>query len=417
MEAEFSADWEGLAITAVFEAGAVKKDVVYAGEPIIIPHEVLATEGLSVMLGFHGALPDGTIVKRTVPEWLNNVSASLDPSGESSSEPTPDWAAQVQAIATEAKEVAESVRSDADAGKFAGPQGPAGATGPKGDTGAAGEDGGYYAPSVDDAGNLTWTASKTNMPAVDGANIKGPRGDTGATGAQGPAGATGPAGADGKTAYAYAAEGGYTGTEEEFSAKLAEEMPTTLPNPNALTFTGAVTGSYDGSAALSVEIPSGGGDGSNPWRLITDLTLDEDVATFEITTDDNGNAFEVDELFVITNAISTTSTAINADFRANGASPLIGTIPCGATGADQTLGRNMLYICSLSLPFSLSGTWLVTGTEHSKTLNWFQPKLASFDSRQTAYPIGTKIKSIEVRKTPSAATAFAAGSRFVILGR
>ena len=32
-----------------------------------------------------------------------------------------------------------------------------------------------------------------------------------------------------------------------------------LANPNALTFTGAVTGSYDGSAPLSVEIPSGGG--------------------------------------------------------------------------------------------------------------------------------------------------------------
>lgn len=38
------------------------------------------------------------------------------------------------------------------------------------------------------------------------------------------------------------------------------EIPTTLPNPNALTFTGAVTGSYDGSTAVSVEIPSGGTD-------------------------------------------------------------------------------------------------------------------------------------------------------------
>ena len=61
----------------------------------------------------------------------------------------------------------------------------------------------------------------------------------------------------GKSAYEYAVEGGYTGTEEEFAAKMAEEMPTKLPNPNALTFSGAVTGSYDGSAPLSVEIPSG----------------------------------------------------------------------------------------------------------------------------------------------------------------
>lgn len=36
-------------------------------------------------------------------------------------------------------------------------------------------------------------------------------------------------------------------------------IPTALPNPNALTFTGAVSGSYDGSAPLEVEIPSGGG--------------------------------------------------------------------------------------------------------------------------------------------------------------
>ena len=104
--------------------------------------------------------------------------------------------------------------------------------------GKDGADGGYYAPSVDDDGNLTWTASADNMPAVTGANIKGPRGDTGpqgpqgdkgdtgATGAQGPAGADGQPGADGKSAYQYAKDGGYTGTEEEFAAKMAQEIPT-----------------------------------------------------------------------------------------------------------------------------------------------------------------------------------------------
>ena len=89
--------------------------------------------------------------------------------------------------------------------------------------GMDGTDGGYYAPSVDDDGNLTWTPSAENMPAVASANIRGPRGeagpagvdgaqgpkgdkgdkgDTGAQGPQGPAGADGargPAGADGAT--------------------------------------------------------------------------------------------------------------------------------------------------------------------------------------------------------------------------
>ena len=151
-------------------------------------------------------------------------------------------------------------------------------------------------------------------------------------------------GADGKTAYQYAQDGGYTGTETEFAAKLAQEqltgttsnltptqvyqavsagipvkvqyfddtfgwlsftafnvaeslnvivsqtivyyngvyilaelngnksnniwgfnattlaqktdIPTMLPNPNALTFTGAVNATYDGSAPMSVKIPS-----------------------------------------------------------------------------------------------------------------------------------------------------------------
>ena len=37
-------------------------------------------------------------------------------------------------------------------------------------------------------------------------------------------------------------------------------VPESLPNPNALTFTGAVNAVYDGSSAVSVEIPSGGTD-------------------------------------------------------------------------------------------------------------------------------------------------------------
>ena len=42
-------------------------------------------------------------------------------------------------------------------------------------------------------------------------------------------------------------------------------IPTTLPSPNALTFTGAATGSYDGSSPVEINIPEGGG---------TDVTVD-----------------------------------------------------------------------------------------------------------------------------------------------
>lgn len=110
-------------------------------------------------------------------------------------------------------------------------------------------------------------------------------------------------GEPGKSAYQYAVEGGYTGTEEEFSAKLAQAMSTTLPNPNALTFSGAVTGSYDGSEPLTVNIPSSeggsGGSGGLPnWRLIKTLEFTTDIASFEFSTDDAGNAFSLSEIMI-----------------------------------------------------------------------------------------------------------------------
>ena len=60
--------------------------------------------------------------------------------------------------------------------------------------GHSGTDGGYYQPSVDSAGHLSWTASKSGMPAVDSANIRGPQGPKGDTGNPGPQGPQGPAG-------------------------------------------------------------------------------------------------------------------------------------------------------------------------------------------------------------------------------
>ena len=80
----------------------------------------------------------------------------------------------------------------------------------------------------------------------------------------------------GKTAYQYAQDGGYTGTETEFAEKLAQktDIPSALPNPNALTFTGAVNATYDGSTAVSVEIPSGGG---GHWETVLDTVWEQDV--------------------------------------------------------------------------------------------------------------------------------------------
>lgn len=77
-----------------------------------------------------------------------------------------------------------------------------------------------------------------------------------------------------------------------------EAVTAKLANPNALTFTGAVTGSYDGSEALTVEIPSGGGNADRRWKLIKTLNVSTDVAQEYFDTDDEGNSFSVQEILI-----------------------------------------------------------------------------------------------------------------------
>lgn len=70
------------------------------------------------------------------------------------------------------------------------------------------------------------------------------------------------------------ASSGYTLTEAdktEIAGKVVadgteftlSDFPTALKNPKALTFTGAATGTYDGSEALTITIPEGGSGGSS----------------------------------------------------------------------------------------------------------------------------------------------------------
>ena len=64
----------------------------------------------------------------------------------------------------------------------------------------------------------------------------------------------------------------YVDVLEKWKQDIIKDIPTKLPNPSPLTFTGAVTGSYDGSKALTVEIPSGGGgtqgaDGKSAYQI------------------------------------------------------------------------------------------------------------------------------------------------------
>lgn len=126
----------------------------------------------------------------------------------------------------------ESQNDYTPVGKLQGPAGPQGSQGPKGEPGTDGENGGYYIPSLDDSGNLSFTGSQAGMPDVQAKNIRGPqgpKGDTGETGPQGPAGQDGapgetgpqgPAGQDGADGATEPAGRGITGVSYSSSTNL-----------------------------------------------------------------------------------------------------------------------------------------------------------------------------------------------------
>ena len=127
-----------------------------------------------------------------------------------------------------------------------------------GGAGEPGKDGGYYRPSVTD-GVLTWTPSKADMPAVPDSDVRGPAGN------------------DGKTAYQYAQDGGYTGTEAEFAAKLAQEIP----------------------------------EAEGDFELIERIVIDEDGVT-AITRDKEPDGTKYNMARVYINALTTQSEAIGS---------------------------------------------------------------------------------------------------------
>lgn len=146
-----------------------------------------------------------------------------------------------------------------------GPQGPQGepgtpgAQGPAGADGQPGEDGGYYTPAVDASGNLSWAASKADMPAVSGTNIRGPQGPAGEDGAPG---AQGPAGQDGAP--------GAQGEQGPQGPAGADGQDATINGVNALTLqTANGISSNQSGGTLTIKLPDGGDVGDVLKRTAT----------------------------------------------------------------------------------------------------------------------------------------------------
>lgn len=177
------------------------------------------------------------------------------------------------------------------------------------------------------------------------------------------------------------ASSGYTLTEAdktEIAGKVVadgtefalSDFPTALKNPNALTFTGAATGTYDGSAALTVNIPAGGASGTDlslgvtgatvgqiakitavdasgkptawkpvdmpsgggeTWEEIRTLEISEDIVKTTISTDNDGAPFSLKKIYIEIKVVPPTNTDITYN----------ATVCCAFNGNDPWGARKV----------------------------------------------------------------------------
>lgn len=144
-----------------------------------------------------------------------------------------------------------------------------------GTDGADGEDGGYYTPSVDANGNLTWTASKEGMPSVTGVNIKGAQGEQGIQGVPGTPGADGADGQDGQdgrdgtTVVIGTVTTGEPGTNATVQSVLNEETNTLTLN---ITIPRGATGAQGATGATGAQGEKGDKGDKGDAFTYTDFT-------------------------------------------------------------------------------------------------------------------------------------------------
>lgn len=197
----FDKEWDGLAKIAVFRQGDVVRDAPNITDVATIPSECLMVPGEPLWIGVYGAKPDGTVVIPTIESETDPIMPGSDPSGDPGTDPAlPVWQQALNAAANPPKISDQGTWLIFDAINGVYVDSGINAVG-SGGSEEPGEDGATFIPAVSPEGVISWSNDK-GLPNPEPVNIGG------------------------KTAYEYARDGGYTGTESEFTAKLAEEYPT-----------------------------------------------------------------------------------------------------------------------------------------------------------------------------------------------
>lgn len=320
----FSSEWAGLSKTAVFTNGDTTIDVLNVADEITIPHEVLAISGKKLKVGVYGyTVGDNGNIEIAIPTVyaeLGKVVKGADPSGDESTEPSlPVWAqiqSDVSDLGTRVTELEEH-----------GGGGTQGADGKSAYQIAV--DNGFSGTETEWLASLKGPIGETGPQGIQG--VQGPQGERGPAGADGAAGATGAAGApgvyygttqptgdthpvwidpdgdhnDGGLLPAVTAADNGKVLRVVNSAWSADVMQT---GGTDMGITGATVGQIAKITAVNasgvptawapVDMPTGVGGSSGgigELRRIAKVTLTEDAGSIEITTDENGNAFELVE--------------------------------------------------------------------------------------------------------------------------
>ena len=166
-----------------------KRVICESGEPFAMPSALMADTGVirTCIVGYVGDSARVVSAMERAPLCVVENGCEID--DDPPQDVAPDLWAQLMDEVRRANETAQSVRDDADAGKFNGATGPAGPKGETGPQGPAGETG-PQGPKGD-----TGAQGETGPQGPQGP--KGERGETGATGAVGPAGPAGETGPQG----------------------------------------------------------------------------------------------------------------------------------------------------------------------------------------------------------------------------
>lgn len=303
--------WDSLRKTVVFR-GAATKDVLDAGNEIVIPAEVVSKAGGSLYMGVYGVDAENHVAIPTIWAELGVIQGAATPSGDASTAPSlPVWA-QIQAMVgdlgmldTEAK--SNLVAAINEALTTGGEIAPAEVqrivedylkANPPG-TVSDGKDG--ITPTIGKNGNWYLGSTDTGKPS------RGADGTPGATGAPGKDGAPGADGKDGITPAIGENGNWYLGSSDTGKPSRGADgaVPdiqigtvTTLPAGNDAT---ASMGGTAENPLLNLGIPrgadgQGGGSGGTDISLgLTSATVGQTIKVKAVDTDGKPTAWEAAE--------------------------------------------------------------------------------------------------------------------------